>query len=300
MTVPDSGSSSGPGASFEADARELPLLPLVDAVCFPRTELRLRLADRASCRFLRGLFAEEGDGARFGLFTARIDPKEGVGAAGDAGAGGVADRSGRILSLPRARDWAGGKATVSRRLEASWNRASQNRASRNRASRKGRPAAVAVPIHAYGVVARLVRLEALAGACDVLLRGEARLRLAQPKLVEPGQVATVFPLEEPEISEQDPDVAGLRREIVGVVEGLVREHEDDFVEGYVLGAGTPFEEMVNRLASEPDWALGRKLQMLRDSLPDRALHLLTLLRGRRQLLDLLQPFRHLTDGVDTN
>ena len=54
-----------------------------------------------------------------------------------------------------------------------------------------------------------------------------------------------------------------------------------------------FEELVNRLASELDLPALRKLQLLIESLPDRALSVLSILRSRQQVVDLLRPYRHL-------
>ena len=122
--------------------------------------------------------------------------------------------------------------------------------------------------------------------------------------IELGHRARIVTLEEPEIVESDPDVQGLRKELLSLVDQLAEDYDREIglpIEEWNRSrSALPFEVVVNRLASGLDLPPMRKLQLLRDPLPDRALHLLTLLRGRSQVLDLLRPFRHLALGAETN
>jgi hypothetical protein len=52
-----------------------------------------------------------------------------------------------------------------------------------------------------------------------------------------------------------------------------------------------FEELINRIAAKVDLPPLRKLQLLSESLPERGLSVLSILRSRQQVLDLLRPFR---------
>jgi hypothetical protein len=61
-----------------------------------------------------------------------------------------------------------------------------------------------------------------------------------------------------------------------------------------------FEETVNRIAVELDLPVLRKLHLLTEAVPERALSLLAILRGRRQVVDLLSPYRHLAGKSDLN
>ena len=61
-----------------------------------------------------------------------------------------------------------------------------------------------------------------------------------------------------------------------------------------------FEELVNRIAVSFDLPPLRKLQLLTESLPERGLSVLSILRSRVQVLDLLRPFRHLAAGSEHN
>jgi hypothetical protein len=44
----------------------------------------------------------------------------------------------------------------------------------------------------------------------------------------------------------------------------------------------------------------RKLQLLTESLPERGLSVLSILRSNRQVMDMLRPFRRLADGTERN
>ena len=61
-----------------------------------------------------------------------------------------------------------------------------------------------------------------------------------------------------------------------------------------------FEQLVNRIAAEIDLPPLSKIGLLNDPLPERALHLLGILSSRRQVLDLLRPYRHLAADPELN
>ena len=67
-----------------------------------------------------------------------------------------------------------------------------------------------------------------------------------------------------------------------------------------LGEESPFEELVNRVAAELDLPVLRKLQLLVESLPERGLSVLSILRSRKQVVDLLRPYRRLADRSHLN
>jgi hypothetical protein len=61
-----------------------------------------------------------------------------------------------------------------------------------------------------------------------------------------------------------------------------------------------FEELVNRIAAELDLPAPRKFSLLAESLPDRALSLVSILRSRKQVIDLLRPYRPLAAKSEWN
>lgn len=62
----------------------------------------------------------------------------------------------------------------------------------------------------------------------------------------------------------------------------------------------PLPNVVNVLAAHLDLPALRKLQLLAEPLPERALSVLGILRARQKVLDLLRPYRHLAAGAEYN
>jgi Lon protease-like protein len=273
-------------------ARRLPILPLLDEVHFPRTELRLHVVDEEYGELVRELFEREGDESRVGTVLLMPDEEdfeeeEEITASdlegGDLGDPNVAERAGEArLLADREPDFAAEATPYGLEI----------------------PRLVVPAVYAAGTAARLISVVDVDEGCEIVLRGEFRFELEEEIAAGPGRYAWVRPMEEPDLAEDDPDVLTLRREIVGVAVHLAGELGERFaLDGEQLrefASDLPFEAMINHLAANMDVAPLRKLQLLRTALPDRALHLLTILRGRRQVLDMLRPYRHLARCAELN
>ncbi|MEM8930450.1 MAG: LON peptidase substrate-binding domain-containing protein [Acidobacteriota bacterium] len=150
-----------------------------------------------------------------------------------------------------------------------------------------------------GTSARLIAVDRQADGCSVVLEGERRFRVEREVDGGRWREAWVRPLLEPEVSELDPDVQSMRRELIVRTSRLAVELGERFAldseQLRLLASDLSFEAMVNHLAANMDMAPIKKLQLLRTALPDRALSLLTILQGRQHILDLLRPYRHLAD-----
>lgn len=159
-----------------------------------------------------------------------------------------------------------------------------------------------------GTVSRVVEAEFLPdGRSNVLLRGEFRFALEREVGSEPYRQGLVRPLPEPLLDEQDAGIVAVRRRIVGVARSLAAElgtrfplHDAELDELGSLHGSCAFEEMVNRFAAELDLPALRKLQLLGESLPDRALSVLSILRSRQQVVDLLRPYRRFAEQSQLN
>jgi Lon protease-like protein len=154
-----------------------------------------------------------------------------------------------------------------------------------------------------GTAARVMDLETLAdGHSELLLYGEFRFELERELGDEPYRQALVRPIEEPWLNERDAGVVAVRRAILGLLRALDAElgeklplDVDDLASG-----GCAFEELVNRIAARVDVPPLRKLQLLTEPLPERGLSVLSILRSRQQVMDMLRPFRRLVDGSERN
>lgn len=158
-----------------------------------------------------------------------------------------------------------------------------------------------------GTAGRLREVEVLPdGRSNIVLEGEFRFTIEKevPDLSLPYRQALVRPLEETELNEADPGVQAVRQEILEMAAGL----------GHEMGPAFPFagerldalvheasvEALVNSFAAELDLPAQRKLELLEQPLPDRAVEVLGILRSRRRVLDLLRPYRHLAEASDRN
>ncbi|HEX9944218.1 MAG TPA: LON peptidase substrate-binding domain-containing protein [Thermoanaerobaculia bacterium] len=145
-----------------------------------------------------------------------------------------------------------------------------------------------------GTAARVMDLETLPdGRSDLLLYGEFRFELEREIDDAPYRQALVRPVEEPWLNERDAGILAVRRAILGLLRSLVEELGDQLpLDVDDLASGEcAFEELINRIASRVDVPPMRKLQLLTESLPERGLSVLSILRSRRQVMDLLRPFR---------
>jgi len=160
-------------------------------------------------------------------------------------------------------------------------------------------------VYGSGTAARLLGLEHHSSGCDILLRGEYRFEVEREIGCGPGRRAVVRPVLEPDLCETDPGIQVVRGELVECVSCLAQEIGERFaLDGDqlsdLLDDDRTFEETVNMVAANLDITPLRKLRLLSDGLPDRALNLLAILRSRRQVLGLLRPYRHLAQGNELN
>jgi Lon protease-like protein len=142
------------------------------------------------------------------------------------------------------------------------------------------------------------------GSSNILLYGDFRFELERECTSVPYRQAVVRPVAEPWLNEQDAGILMVRDSILRHLRELAAELGASFPlspdELADLGEESPFEELVNRVAAELDVPALRKLQLLVESLPERGLSVLSILRSRKQVVDLLRPYRHLADRSHLN
>lgn len=165
---------------------------------------------------------------------------------------------------------------------------------------RGQPA-----IHATGTAGRLESVEPLPdGRSNIVLYGDFRFEIEQELGERPYRLARVRRIAEPDAVFSEIDLPATRREILGVAATLCAEMGERFplpgdsLRELVQEATT--EELVNRIASDLDVPVLRKQQLLTADLPERARSLLSILRSRQRVLDLLRPYRHLAAGAEHN
>lgn len=158
-----------------------------------------------------------------------------------------------------------------------------------------------------GTAGRLVEVEPLPrGRSNIVLQGDFRFLVEREidDLSTPYRQAVVRPLEEMVVDESDAGVLAVRQEILQLAEVLDREMGERFplrlddLRG--LAESGSFEILVNSLAAGLDLPARRKLALLEQTLIDRSVEVLEILRSRQRVLDLLHPFRHLADAADRN
>jgi hypothetical protein len=158
-----------------------------------------------------------------------------------------------------------------------------------------------------GTAGLLVDVEPLPdGRSNILLQGEFRFTVEREieELEVPYRQAVVRPLQEVRVNEEDAGVLAVRRDLLEVAEVLTRETGRRFPferEALrALASQASFEVLVNTLAAELDLPALRKLDLLEQALPERALEVVRILRSRERVVDLLRPYRHLAGGADSN
>lgn len=156
-----------------------------------------------------------------------------------------------------------------------------------------------------GTAGRLLDVEELPdGSSNILLYGDFRFELEREQAGGPYRQAVVRPVAEPWLNEQDAGIVLVRDSILDLLHTLTAELGETFplhldeLDG--IGEESPFEELVNRVAAELDVPALRKLQLLVESLPERGLSVLSILRSRKQVVDLLRPYRHLSTRSQLN
>ncbi len=162
-----------------------------------------------------------------------------------------------------------------------------------------------------GTAGRLVNVDPLPDGCsNIVLHGEFRFRVQREIDGSCYRQAWVAPMNEPWLDERNPGIAALRRDLTELVEGLANEIGERFpvdpadlsrqIRIETPGDPRSFERLVNGIAAELDLPVLRKLSLLNDPLPERAIHLTQILRSRREALDFLRPFRHLATNPRNN
>jgi Lon protease-like protein len=156
-----------------------------------------------------------------------------------------------------------------------------------------------------GTAGRLMDIEVLPdGGSNILLYGDFRFELEREHAGGPYRQAVVRPVAEPWLNEQDAGIVMVRDSILSHLRALAAELGESFPLGLdeleELGEESPFEELVNRVAAELDLPALRKLQLLVESLPERGLSVLSILRSRKQVVDLLRPYRPLAERSHLN
>jgi Lon protease-like protein len=144
-----------------------------------------------------------------------------------------------------------------------------------------------------GTAARVMDLEMTPeGHSDILLYGEFRFELER-EIQGPYRQALVRPVEEPWLNERDAGIVAVRQGIVRLLRSLAGELGDKLeIDVEDLAAnGCDFEELINRVAARVELPPVRKLQLLTESLPERGLSVLSILKSRQQVFDLLRPYR---------
>lgn len=156
-----------------------------------------------------------------------------------------------------------------------------------------------------GTAGQLMDCELLPdGRSNIVLEGRFRFVVRYEVGFEPYREALIQPVEEPRYSNEDAGIQMVRSEILDLASRLAAESSGKFpFDGEKLAdlrSHSSFEEVVNAVSADLDVPILRKLQLLVAALPDRALNLLSILKARQRVLDLLRPFRPLADHADLN
>lgn len=156
-----------------------------------------------------------------------------------------------------------------------------------------------------GTAGRLVEVEALPdGRSNIVLEGQFRFVVRYEVTSEPYRRAVVEPVEEPTYSDADAGIQMVRGEILDLARLLAKETSGAFPfdqeKLMELSTHSSFEEVVNAFSAGLDVPTLRKLQLLVAALPDRALNLLSILKARHRVLELLRPFRPLAENAEHN
>jgi hypothetical protein len=156
-----------------------------------------------------------------------------------------------------------------------------------------------------GTAARIVDAQFQpSGRVNVLLYGEFRFQVTDEVGEEPYREGLIRPLFDPPLNEDDAGLQLVRRAVFALAHSLAQELGESFPlkldELEDVGGRGGFEELINRIASDLDLPVLRKLQLLSDAVPERALSVLAILRSRRQVVELLRPYRHLAGKSELN
>jgi Lon protease-like protein len=156
-----------------------------------------------------------------------------------------------------------------------------------------------------GTASRIVEAEDLSGGrSTLLLHGDFRFRIEREVGRAAYREAVVEEVHEPWLNPEDAGLVAVRSALVEVTGELLDELQDllpaSREEWSEVASGCDFEELVNRLAAEIDVPAVRKLELLIAALPERALAVLSILKARKRVLDLLRPYRRADSKPELN
>lgn len=157
------------------------------------------------------------------------------------------------------------------------------------------------PIYQAGTAGQLVSIDYLQdGRSNIVLRGRYRFQVEREFPSHPYRQALVSPLEEPRLVDQMP--SELREELRLLLRSLGRRTGLRLPVGLNASAveTAPLDELVNTIAARLDIPVENKLDLLTDELPERAGRILSILRSRERVMNLLDPFRHVSSTPDLN
>ncbi|HEX3127249.1 MAG TPA: LON peptidase substrate-binding domain-containing protein [Thermoanaerobaculia bacterium] len=166
---------------------------------------------------------------------------------------------------------------------------------------EGRP-----DVYPEGTAGRLLDVDNLPdGRTLILLVGDFRFELEREVVGrEPYRLAEVRPVEEPWLNERDAGIQAVRKGVAALLRRIADETGEKFPmssdEIEEITGECAFEELVNRVAAGLDLPPLRKLKLLQQPLPDRGLSVLSILRNRHQVFELLRPWRHLASHHEKN
>lgn len=162
--------------------------------------------------------------------------------------------------------------------------------------------AEAPPIYQSGTAGQLVEIDPLEdGRSNIVLRGRYRFQVQHEFPSHPYRQAVVSPLEDPRLAEQTPDVHELRTEIEVLLQRLGRR-PGRLAAGLeaAVAETAPLDELINTIAAGLDIPVENKLDLLNEEPPERARRILSILRSRERVMNLLDPYRHISATPDLN
>ena len=158
-------------------------------------------------------------------------------------------------------------------------------------------------IYEPGTAGLMVQLDYLDdGRSNIVLRGQYRFQVRREFPSHPYRQALVWPLEEPPKRSSSADSEDLKRELAELLASLRQRIGRAFPIGMSPRASedASLDELVNTIAAQLDVPAQSKLDLLARELPERAHRVLTILRSRDRVLDLLEPFSGSRGDPDLN
>jgi Lon protease-like protein len=159
------------------------------------------------------------------------------------------------------------------------------------------------PLFALGTAGQLLEVQPLPdGRSNIVLRGHLRFEIEHEVKLPPSPYrrAVVRLLPEPPLEEEHPEVADLGAEIAALLQALRGECNGLLESTLESASGRGLESLVNSLAATLDLPVPRKLVLLQQPPLERARSMVSILRSRRKLFDLLRPYRQLAAGAAFN